>query len=576
MKDLSYLVLRAFLYPREDQQSSVKFKLQELEQIWFCTQKNVKRKLKKFQEEGKCLYQPGKGRGNPSCITFTDTFHNEVKKVVKVCIENDQLEDLIHLMQLPIPKSWFTKFSEEIQTLFGLQSPNQSKDLLRTVLTRNVTTLNPLYTSITFESYLIQQLGDTLVTYNLEEDSIQPHIAHHWIVDESHTTWTFYLRKGVRFHHQRILVSEDVKFTFERFHAGSSPLFWLVGDIDKIACPSPFVVQFHLRKSNPFFLRYVSTANLAILPRDLPFDEYQWIGTGPFQLKERTDMKIDLKAFDHYFLERPLLDEIEFWRVPIETVKSVTYQVGSEESNHSILYKQDVEIGFRFLAFNFNKSSIVHHPSFRNALFHLLDMKKMWSDLGREDLVEASSFSPQNSKPQPKDSNSIAPLLKDSGYDREILTLYTLNNPRAVEEANWFVKEAEKRGIRLRLVQFNIENFYLNTPETEADMMFMGEVSSNDLHLSFLSAFYNESLLFRRFLSQENLVYIEESLEKFKRESDRRKREHWIKKVESYLRDGNLILFQHHPIKNRIFHSMIRDIRFESYGYVDFRKLWIQ
>lgn len=582
MKDQSYFQLRALLLSREKQKSAL-FKLEELEEIWFCTRKNVKRKLKKLEEQQLLRYFPGKGRGNLSELSFVHDFQTEVETAVQEYMDKKQLEDIIHILQLPIPKAWIANVSKEVQELFGHQSPNDSKDILRTMITREITTLDPLFVSVTLESYLVKQLGDTLVVYDRESDTIKPHLAHHWLVDEQSMEWTFYIRKGVRFHHQGILTSEDVKSTFERFNIAASPQRWLTQDIVKIECPTTYTIKFYLKKPNPFFLRYISSINLVILPKDVPFDEYRWIGTGPFQLKERTDSKLILKAFEFYFLERPLLDEVEFWRVPMDPSRVTTYVVEKKNQLRTIadakdthLKKTDIEVGFRFLAFNFNRDTIVQSHSFRKAIFHLLDTGRMYQDLKREGFVEASSFFPWKSTTQKRDRSKVKEYLAQSDYRGETLTLFSLDFPKAMEEAEWIVEQAKLEGIMLRHVSFSINQFYSNTIDVEADLLLMGEVATLDHHLSFLGAFYNEALFFRRLLNKEQLTVIEESLEQFKFEPNSMKREYWMEKVESYLRDQQLILFQNHPIKNRVFHPMIQDIRFESFGYVDLQKLWIQ
>ena len=221
MKDYSYLQMRALLYQRE-KENAVSFKLEELEDLWYCTKKNVKRKLKKFENQQLLSYKPGKGRGKWSCLHFNHDFQIEVEVVVKEYMDNNQFEEIIHILQLPIPKAWITNVSKDVQEIFGLQSLTESKDILRTILTRDITTLDPLYTSVTLENYLIKQFGDTLVVYDKEKDTIKPHLAHHWIVDQQSMEWTFYLRKGVRFHHQGFLTSEDMRkviFTNEKLYS---------------------------------------------------------------------------------------------------------------------------------------------------------------------------------------------------------------------------------------------------------------------------------------------------------------------------------------------------------------------
>lgn len=577
MKKLPYFQLRAYVYHREKNRT-VELKLKELENVWFCTQKNVKRKLKHYEATEHLNYIPGQGRGNPSRIIFSKSFQDEIKEAVSKCVKQDKLEDLVQLLQLPIPKSWIGDVSSEAQQLFGLKSPTKSQDILRTVVKRKITTLDPMYSSITFESHLIQQLSDTLCKYNQENDTITPHIAHHWKHDKTYKYWTFYLRKGILFHHEKNLTSADVKHTFERSIHSLSPNNWLVDEIESIDCSMPYVIHFKLKKSNPFFLRYVTSNHLAILPDDVPFNEHVWIGTGPFKLAKRNDQRIILEAFDSYFLERPFLDQIEFWRVPIDAFQKVTYQIGQQNTEQMPLQKQNIEIGFRFLSFNFNRKqkSVINNKAFREAIYHLLDMKKMWYELDREELIEASSFFPWKSKRQEKNATVIQDLLEHSNYQGETLTLYALEFPKAIEEANWLIHEAEKANITFELKTFSLDELYSSNIDDEADLLFIGEISSLDYHLSFLGAFYNKALIFRRFLSQQHLKKIDHYLDLMKIQEAYEDRETYITLVEEYLREEFLILYQHHPVKNRTFHPMIKDIKLDSFNQIDFRKIWIE
>jgi len=575
MKNHSYFEMRAFLYPREEKQSA-ECKLNELGSLWFCTEKNVKRKLNQFAEEGKLIYTPGKGRGNLSRVVFHRPFQQEIEEAVQQFVQRDQLEEVISLLQLPIPKTWIANVSKEIQSLFGIHSSDQPKDVLRTALTRKLTTLDPLHASITFETFIIHQLGDTLVTYDQERDLLKPHLAHNWESNEEERIWSFYLRKGVRFHNQHVMTSEDVRYTFERFRTNSASHFWLVEDIEQIECLSPFTIRFRLRRPNALFPRYLSFLNLVILPINEPFDENKWIGTGPFHIKKRTDTLLILQAFENYFHTRPLLDEIEMYRVPIETTNSVLYEVDNyKETNKAYQHKQDIEVGFRFLAFNFKRNTIIHHPSFRKAIYHLMDIRKLWTDLGRNNLQEASSYFFWKSKHQQKDFNRVKELLEDAGYQGELIRVYTLDKQNSLEEAEWFRKEASKVGLQLEIKIYKLTEYYDRSLE-EADLLFMGEVASTDYHLSFLGAFLNKALIFNRFFSEDYLEALQVYFEKIKQATDWKTREYWIDEAERFIHQETLFLYLYHPIKNRTFHPMIKDIKFESFGYVDFKKLWVK
>lgn len=574
MKQISYFQMRAYFYSREINQS-IEFKLPELETVWFCSLKNVKRKLKQFAEEDHFIYTPGLGRGNSSQITFKHSFQEEIEIEVKNLIRYDKIEEIIQLLQLPIPKTWIANISKEVQELFGLQASTDSGHILRTILSRKMTTIDPLFASMNFESFLIQQLGDTLVTYDDKEDCIKPHLAHHWENSEDNKNWTFFLRKGVRFHNQSFLTSEDVKHTFNRFKKNQSAYLWLVDEIIEINCLSPYKIQFKLKNSNPFFLRYVSSPNLAILTKDEPFNEKNWIGTGPFYLKKNTENTIVLRAFDSYFFTRPLIDEVEIYSVKHETSKYLTsYEISTDDRSITPVQKEAFEIGFRFIAFNFNKPTVVHNPFLREAIYHLFDVNLMAKELGRTNLREASSYFYWKTSPQNKDQSIVPYLLNKADYQGEELKVFTVGYPSYIEEAEWLKREASKFGLNLDIKTYQLDELYGNRIE-EADLLFMGEVSSSDYHLSFLGAFLNKSLIFNRFLSVDHLNHLNTIFEQIKQTEDKDKREYLIDKAESFIRRENLFLYLYHPIKKRTFHPLIKDIEFESFGFVDLRKVWI-
>lgn len=567
-----YFTMRAHFFEREEK-GECTFKLKELEERWFCSAKNVKRILKQFEELGRLTYIPGAGRGNLSRVRFTNTFQKEVEEFMKECMEHDQLDQAALLLRLPIPKSWIANVSSEIREMFGYQTGAESKDILHAFISRDITTLDPLKVSISFESHLIEYLGDTLVKYDPVNDQILPHIAHHFGTEDG-KKWTFHLRKGIYFHHHEQLTSKDIAYTVERIkNSAESSHQWLAEDIQSVECPSPYKVIFSLKKENPFFLRYIASPNFCILPANQPFDESEWIGTGPFLLKERSDNKMVFEAFDRYFLERPLLDELHFYKVSQDAAHIVDFTL-QHPPTKEVMSKHEIETGFRFLMCNLRRKTVIRHPSMRKALYHLMDIKQMALDLNLEPFIEASSFVNSRSTPQVKDPQTIQSLLKEAGYCGEPIKLYHMYYQKAFGVADWFKRKGEEFGIKFELSPFTFPDFYLREIDEKADLIFMGEVSSLDPHLSFLAAFYNDTLLFRRMFPSSSLKWIDRKLEIFKQE-EADQREEIMMEIEEHIRKNNLLIFQHHPIKTRTFHPMIKDVTFHSFGHFDFSKLWI-
>ncbi|MDP4552846.1 ABC transporter substrate-binding protein [Alkalihalobacillus macyae] len=568
-----YFTLRSYMYERE-KDCTISFKLSEVADMWYTSIKNAKRILNSLEEKKWLTYIPGKGRGNVSKITFPTSFQTEVESYVKKCLQNEQLDLTAHILRLPIPQSWIAKSSKDIRRLFGYQEDTASSDILRSFISRPVTTLHPLKVAIAFEAHVIEQLGDSLVKYDPLTDTVVPHLAHHYETNESGHKWIFYLRKGVQFHHGDELTSTDVEATIQRVKKGPASFSWLTRGIQQVQCNNRYQLTITLKQPNPFFLRYMASPNLCILPAGVPFHEEDWIGTGPFYLKERKKHKIVLAAFDRYFKERPLLDEIHFYVVSQEIADLVNYTVDDDVSTPP-LQKQEIESGFRYLIFNHNKRNVVRDSHFREAMYHLLDMEMMASDLKWEKWIEASSFHYSRSTHHAKEADKIKSSLRQSSYSGETLQLYHLDFTSAKQEADWLVERAKTYGIDLKSTAFTLDEFVERSMDGEADLIFMGEVSSLDPHLSFLGAFYNETLLFRRMFPDHALHWIDQQLELVKASPTTEDREAFMQGIEEKIRSDNLLIFQHHPLKTRTFHPLIKDVEFQSFGHLDLKKLWI-
>src|SRR3981081_2800313 len=86
---------------------------------------------------------------------------------------------------------------------------------LRVALPSNPNTLDPAKTKIG-EEYIINFLVYSGLTELDPNGNAKPDLAESWTASEDQKTWTFKLRKGVKFHDGREFDSEDAKATFAR------------------------------------------------------------------------------------------------------------------------------------------------------------------------------------------------------------------------------------------------------------------------------------------------------------------------------------------------------------------------
>ncbi|AIS60444.1 SgrR family transcriptional regulator [Listeria ivanovii] len=577
--DKDYFIMRAYLYNVTPDLETA-FKLSDLANIWFCTSKNAKRKLQQYQSKNTLHYAPGLGRGNLSKVTFPKPLEEEVLNALKKSLSEESFSDILFLSQLPIPKSWFASISNEIQQLFGLQITENQQEILRSIIRRKLTTLDPLQTSVSLEAFLLTQIGDTLVKYDKSTDKVIAHIAHHWKTSADYREWTFYLRKSVLFHHGRTLDSEDVKFTLLRAKQPQSVSFWQTQSIQTIDCTNKFTLTIRLKKPDPFFSRYLCSSNMAILPRDELFDEYKWISTGPFRMVERSDERLILEAFDGYFLTRPLLDRVEFWTVEnSQAIQTTPIQFTSvdNEGNPAYVEHRKIGVGVNFLCFNGHRNGVAQHKAFREAIYHLLDCQKARDELFENYGTVASNYYPEKSIIPEKHPEKIPALLKKANYQGEEVIFGTTQHPLALQATKWICNMAAKFDIHLvpKIITHK-EASYSTMPEDETDMMMMGEIPSSDGEVAYLDFLNNPFLLPQHLLATETLREITTRLEKMKLEKDAAKRDALRTNIDKWLTENYHLIYLHHPERSQSLHSMIKGISENPYGYFDLSKVWIE
>ena len=81
----------------------------------------------------------------------------------------------------------------------------------RRPLGNDPSTLDPARISDIYGRPVAQQIFDGLVAFD-QTLAITPALADHWTSSRNGLTWTFSLRKGVRFNHGREVTADDVVY----------------------------------------------------------------------------------------------------------------------------------------------------------------------------------------------------------------------------------------------------------------------------------------------------------------------------------------------------------------------------
>lgn len=164
--------------------------------------------------------------------------------------------------------------------------------------------LDPHNAGQAVEVEVIFHLFETLVTLGENYEAV-PALASSIDVSDDARTYTFHLRKGVKFHNGKIMSSADVLASYERYREfGGSPS--ILADVERFDTPDPDTFVVHLKNPNTVFLDTLKTARhaIGILPaeeRNKPARESAPIGTGPFKVGEWVrDSHLVIERFDDY------------------------------------------------------------------------------------------------------------------------------------------------------------------------------------------------------------------------------------------------------------------------------------
>jgi peptide/nickel transport system substrate-binding protein len=161
---------------------------------------------------------------------------------------------------------------------------------LRVALTASAPSLDPHSGT----HLAIREIGMHIFENLLAFDSkfqVVPQLAERWETSADGRVYTFYLRKGVKFHNGREMTAEDVKASVDRFRT-IAPRRNELDDMEKIEVTGPATVRMTLKRVNAAFLAAIANpiCQLAILPKEAvegkPINKADIVGTGPYRFVE--------------------------------------------------------------------------------------------------------------------------------------------------------------------------------------------------------------------------------------------------------------------------------------------------
>jgi ABC-type transport system substrate-binding protein len=188
-----------------------------------------------------------------------------------------------------------------------------------------VTTLDPQQTQGIDGVAVVRHLFNSLVFLDAHGE-IVPDLAERWEVAPDQVTWTFHLRKGVKFHDGSPFNAEAVRFTIERAIGPGSPPSLAkryLSVIEKVEVVNDATVRIVTTGPSRAFLFNLAHVSGAVMMSPTAVRQAgenvgrQPVGTGPFRLAHwRRGEKLVLERNDEYFGGKAHLQRIVYKTVP--------------------------------------------------------------------------------------------------------------------------------------------------------------------------------------------------------------------------------------------------------------------
>jgi len=180
-----------------------------------------------------------------------------------------------------------------------------------------------------------------------------PQLAESWDVSEDGKTYTFHLRKGVKFHNGTVFDASAAKFAFQ-WIANNAPF----GNyVEKIETPDDNTLKVYFKEYYaPFLLDLASGwTSPVICPEAVePVGSVdgkltKFIGTGPFKLVDyEKDKQAVLVRNDEYWGNKPKVDKVIWKTIPDPHAQIVALKAGEIDmigitEHHSIITRKKMK-----------------------------------------------------------------------------------------------------------------------------------------------------------------------------------------------------------------------------------------
>lgn len=313
---------------------------------------------------------------------------------------------------------------------------------------------------------LIQQVFEGLTAWS-EDNKPVPNLAEKWDLSTDGTTYTFTIKKGVKFHSGRELKAADFKYSIERAcdpalqsTVAGGYLNDIVGvndmidgkakEVAGVKAIDDYTLEIKIDKARPYFLgkltyacSYVVDKDVAKMGQEITTVDAMKAGTGPYIPESYTNEQLFvLAANKNYHGGAPKVDKIERPVISDAATRIAKYKAGDVDLIQ--LQRQDIaaiekdealksQLKFYdrpaiwYVSFNPELVPALKDPRVRQAFAMAINRKRLVEDvLGNFNKLATGILPPgvegsrENVWPYEYDVAKAKALLKESGWEGKI------------------------------------------------------------------------------------------------------------------------------------------------------------
>lgn len=528
---------------------------EDLADILELSTKQTARYLKKWAEEGWFHYTAGSGRGKVSTLFWLrDAEEVFIARAAEI-IEQEPVEISSKYLLYDWSEGGKQHLLERFRSKFGFSQ--NSGEIAKLIIPRRykLATMHPLEMADVHSAHFVATVFNRLVRVD-NTGNVSPELAHSW--DLSWTHLRLYLKKGVKFHDGSILTAEDVAECLNRMR--TYPNFSeLWKPVSSISVPAPLIVDLHFPGGCSYCLHMLGMMNSSIFKET----KGNLFGSGSFYVDDSHELKTVLRAFEDYYGERPLLDEIEFVQVPKDI--DITYRSSeTSETDETFLVESDSGVGVVFM--NSFRDSPIRRKEVRDFIHYTIakhrpaitEVDPRILPNGEGLLIGyGQKFIPQK-VPLPHLERPV--ILKTTHY--------------LEDTANWLKAVLEHEGIPVELVLMPFEDYmHDNGQEQQADLYIHGEVFEMNQDFSFYYFLVNGLSPLRPIIPDNPQL---EQLVMRYRETPFKNWHSLNREFERTLVENSLMVPLYYGKRQIPFAAELTNVKISHFGYVDFSKLWVR